>query len=361
MLFLFARKCILAIESYFLDKNVLTDTFFSYLHYDIDLTYTISKKGIMKKRISILLLILSVATYSFGQSAQVLEKEIMEYAKKQYPDDKKMQRVTYNLQVESYNYLSTVTDAEILRLVESKYPKDYNMQKLTYDQQVEAKAYMQRALDEESKQLAISQYPSDYHMQKYVYERNLEAKGYNPVVTMPKVEATKAIEPKNQSSGLAATLRKMAEDLYPNDVAMQNKVYAEQVEAYKYLKTVTDIELRNSVLKKYPNDFVTMKTVYDNTVAERASSAANSSTAPTSPTPPQPSITEIIAALKAKVRAEYPDDKDKQRRAYNEQAEAYNYMARVHNMKIKKVVVELYPGDYVTQMEAYDNWIKNLR
>lgn len=309
----------------------------------------------MKKRISILLLILSVATYSFGQSAQVLEKEIMDYAKRLHPNDKKMQRVTYNLQIEGYNYLSTVADPELLAIAEAKYPKDYNMQKLTYDQQVEGKRYMQSAMDEESKQLAVSQYPNDYHMQKYVYERNLEARGYNPVVQMPKIEAIpQKEEVKDQPASLSSILKSMAEQEYPNDLAMQKKFYAEQVDAYKYMKSVTDIELRNSVYRRYPYNYVKMREAYNATLAERASAQDTSASS-------QFTKEQVIAILKKQVREEYPNDQEKQRQAYNQQVVAYNYMLRVQNMQIKKLVQELYPTDFVTQQEAYDNWIKNLK
>jgi hypothetical protein len=133
-------------------------------------------------------------------------QKIKEFAKREYPDDYRMQQYTYNKQLSGYNYMKDVTDKEVKKIAEREYYDDYAMQKYTYDKQLGAKSYMYNVKDAEVKQIAEREYPSDYAMQKYTYDKQLVAKEYMKSVT-------------NQSA------KQQAINEYPNDYAMQKYVY----------------------------------------------------------------------------------------------------------------------------------------
>ena len=134
------------------------------------------------------------------------ESEIQEFARKEYPDDKRMQSYVYEKQAAALRYLGTAKDGESLKFAQREYPEDYAMQKYTYDKQTTAKRYIQSVDDEELKAFSAREYPQDFAMQKFTYDKQYSAKGY-----MSTVE-NKAVMAK-------------AEREWPQDYAMQKYIY----------------------------------------------------------------------------------------------------------------------------------------
>lgn len=141
-----------------------------------------------------------------NKSASTVQKEIKDFAYRKYPNDKKLQRYTYNKQVSAYNYLLRVKDIEIKQFAQKKYPDDYSMQKYVYDKQVSAKRYMKNIDDQGIYRFSQKKYPNDYSMQKYVYDKQLSAKKYMETI------------PHNKAWSVAK--RK-----YPYDYSMQKYIY----------------------------------------------------------------------------------------------------------------------------------------
>ena len=139
-------------------------------------------------------------------SNQSIEKEIREFARREYPNDTSMQKYTYDKQFADYRYMLGVKDSEVKNIAVREYPNDYSMQKYTYDKQFSAKQYMQNVNDAEVEGIARYEYPNDYSMQKYTYDKQLSAKQYM-----------------NALPYSSAKLR--AQEEYPNDYSMQKYTY----------------------------------------------------------------------------------------------------------------------------------------
>lgn len=67
--------------------------------------------------------------------------------------------------------MKSVTDYEVLQVAKREYPNDYSMQKYTYDNQLSAKNYMNSVSNYSAKKQAEKEYPNDYLMQKYTYDK----------------------------------------------------------------------------------------------------------------------------------------------------------------------------------------------
>jgi len=113
-----------------------------------------------------------------ASKAQDLDSEIREFAKREYPVDKRMQNYVYEKQAAALRYLGTVADNESLKFAQREYPEDYAMQKFTYDKQTAAKRYIQSVDDEELKAFSAREYPQDFAMQKFTYDKQHSAKQY---------------------------------------------------------------------------------------------------------------------------------------------------------------------------------------
>ena len=134
------------------------------------------------------------------------ESEIQDFAKREYPDDKRMQNFVYKKQAAALRYLGTVTDGEALKFAQREYPEDYAMQKFTYDKQTAAKRYIQSVSDEELKAFSAREYPQDFAMQKFTYDKQFSAKTY-------------------MSSADNKAVKARAEREWPRDYAMQKYTY----------------------------------------------------------------------------------------------------------------------------------------
>lgn len=132
--------------------------------------------------------------------------EIQEFAKREFPDDKRMQNFVYKKQTAALRYLGTVPDSDMLKFAQREYPEDYAMQKFTYDKQTAAKRYIQSVDDEELKAFSAREYPQDFAMQKFTYDKQFAAKGY-------------------MASADNKAVKAKAERKWPRDYAMQKFTY----------------------------------------------------------------------------------------------------------------------------------------
>ena len=83
-------------------------------------------------------LLVIVATIAFVGNAAASEAECREIARREYPDDARMQQYVYNQQMSADRYMATVTDADVKQIALREHPHDFSMQKYVYDQQVAA-------------------------------------------------------------------------------------------------------------------------------------------------------------------------------------------------------------------------------
>ena len=139
-------------------------------------------------------------------SNQSIEKEIREFARREYPNDTSMQKYTYDKQFADYRYMLGVKDSEVKNIAVREYPNDYSMQKYTYDKQFSAKQYMQNVNDAEVEGIARYEYPNDYSMQKYTYDKQFSAKKYMNALPY-------------------SSAKSRAQEEYPNDYSMQKYTY----------------------------------------------------------------------------------------------------------------------------------------
>lgn len=102
--------------------------------------------------------------------------QIKAFAKKQYPNDYKMQKFIYDQQMEAYDFMQRKNASDIKVFAGKQYPDDYNMQKFVFNQQTDAYNFMKKQPDSDIKAFAEKQYLEDYNMQKFVYEQQIEAK-----------------------------------------------------------------------------------------------------------------------------------------------------------------------------------------
>ena len=119
-----------------------------------------------------ILLIVSIVLLSVNSiMAASIESKIIDFAKREYPNDSRMQNYVYKKQKAAYNYLRTVKDQEVMDIALREYPYDYAMQKYIYNKQLTAKRYMKTVEDIEVKKISTRAYPFDYSMQKYIYDK----------------------------------------------------------------------------------------------------------------------------------------------------------------------------------------------
>ncbi len=138
--------------------------------------------------------------------SQSAEEEIRDFAKREYPNDYKMQQYVYEKQISAHRYMSNIADSEVQKIAIREFPNDYSMQKYTYDKQLSAKRYMSIVADKEVKKIATREYPNDYSLQKYTYDKQFSAKQYMTV--MP-----------------TSNSKSKAQREYPNDYSMQKYTY----------------------------------------------------------------------------------------------------------------------------------------
>ena len=84
------------------------------------------------------------------------ESKCKDIARREYPNDARMQEYTYKKQLAAYRYIKTTAkDSDVMKIALHEYPNDYSMQKYTYDKQSAAKRYMAKVTDREVKEFAL--------------------------------------------------------------------------------------------------------------------------------------------------------------------------------------------------------------
>lgn len=78
-----------------------------------------------------------------SQEDSAVYEKMKEKAKRDYPGDYYMQKNTYDMNVEAYEYMKTVKDIKLKNSVQREYPGDYYMQKGVYNMQIDAKEQLQ--------------------------------------------------------------------------------------------------------------------------------------------------------------------------------------------------------------------------
>ena len=101
-----------------------------------------------------------------------------------------------------------------------------------------------KIIQKEIKEFAYRKYPFDESMQKYVYKNQVNA--YKYLLTVQDIQ-----------------ILKIAERKYPDDYEMQKYVYDNQLSAKKYMKSVKKSRLKSMAIDKYPNDYEMQKYIYD--------------------------------------------------------------------------------------------------
>ena len=66
-----------------------------------------------------------------------------------------------------------------------------------------------------------------------------------------------------QSASIKRQCRDFAAREYPKDAGMQGYIYEKQINAYRYLRTVKDPEVKSIALREYPSDFSMQKYIYN--------------------------------------------------------------------------------------------------
>ena len=112
-----------------------------------------------------------------------IHEAIIEFAKKEYPENIDMQSYIYNEQIVAFFYMKSVNDPELKKYAVREYPMNFVMQQYGYEEQVKAKAYMATIKDAELKEFAVNEYPDNYSMQQYTYDIQVVAKAYMQSVT----------------------------------------------------------------------------------------------------------------------------------------------------------------------------------
>jgi len=172
--------------------------------------------------------------------------------------------------------------------------------------------------DAEVKEIALREYPNDYAMQNYVYDQQLAAKQYVGTVTDGEVKQIALRE-------------------YPNDYSMQKYVYDQQLSAKRYMAEVTDREVKQIALREYPNDYAMQNYVYDQQLAAK-----------------QYAGTVTDGEVKQIALREHPNDYSMQEYVYDQQLSAKRYMAEVTDREVKQIALREHPNDYSMQKYVYD-------
>jgi len=99
----------------------------------------------LKKILTLLMVIVLSFNISFASNNQILDR-----AKKEYPNDIKMQQYIYEKQLSAYNYMNTVNDQEVKNMSTSEHPNDYLMQRYTYNNTIRRKKLYECCLESEN-------------------------------------------------------------------------------------------------------------------------------------------------------------------------------------------------------------------
>ena len=101
-----------------------------------------------------------------------------------------------------------------------------------------------RSIEQEINDFAEREYPNDYKMQKYIYNQQIES--YKYMSTVGDMEC-----------------KNFAQREYPNDYRMQKYIYNQQVDAKSFMKNASNKYSKSKAQREYPNDYRMQKYIYN--------------------------------------------------------------------------------------------------
>lgn len=182
------------------------------------------------------------------------------------------------------------------------------------------------------------------HIKKLSTDRNYRANFESPQQQEIEESESKDDDYKHSKNGqkseesILADIKEFAKREYPNDKQMQTYTYNEQLKAYKYITTVTDMEVLKFAEREYPYDYSMQKHTYDNQVSAKRYM--------------QGVLDEEIKSFSVR---EYPYDYSMQKYTYDQQLSAKEYMQGLNTNSAKTKAIREYPNDYTMQKYTYDN------
>jgi len=153
--------------------------------------------------------------------------------------------------------------------------------------------------------------------------------------------ATNPVANSSEAASVESQIRQFAAFEYPNDSQTQQYVYNQQISAYRYMQSVSDIEVNQIALREYPNDYSMQQYVYDNQLAAKRY------------------MTTVVdrEVIQIALR-EYPNDFSMQKFVYDNQVSAKQYMATVSNQGARRNAMREYPNDYSMQKYIYERALR---
>lgn len=143
---------------------------------------------------------------------------------------------------------------------------------------------------------------------------------------------------------IKAKIKRFAKKEYPEDKEMRDYVYANQVEYYLYMESVSDNELKEIAISEYKNDYGMQQHIYDkNVVAKKYIN----------------SVTDM--EIKEIAKQVFPKDYEMQQHIYDQQITAKKIMLDISESPAKERAVNNFPKDYEMQVHTYEEMQAELK
>lgn len=157
-------------------------------------------------------------------------------------------------------------------------------------------------------------------------------------------DLAKSLQKENDSksieSDIRAQIRQFASKEYPKDKEMQDYVFSNQLEDFKFMDNVKDKQVKNIAIKDWPEDFTMQKHVYEKNIVSKNFMKSVSD-----------------KKLKKYAKKEWPSDFTMQQHVYEEQLEAKNQMIEFKHRDFAKRAEEEWPEDFTMQVYFYEKLV----
>ena len=135
---------------------------------------------------------------------------------------------------------------------------------------------------------------------------------------------------------IKAKIKRFAKKEYPEDKEMRDHIYKNQVKAFLYMETVSDMELKEYAIGEYKNDYDMQQHIYDkNVIAKEYMNSV------------------VDTEIKEIAMQDFPKDYDMQQHIYDKQLSAKKEMSEIPNSSTKENAISDYPKDYDMQIYVY--------
>lgn len=166
--------------------------------------------------------------------------------------------------------------------------------------------------------------------EKEEVETNLVEKS-NAIKEVKSEEKEPEIEKK-----IKAKIKRFAKKEYPEDKEMRDHIYKNQVKAFLYMETVSDMELKEYAIDEYKNDYDMQQQIYNkNVIAKEYMNLV------------------VDTEIKEIAMQDFPKDYDMQQHIYDKQLSAKKEMSEIPNSSTKENAISDYPKDYDMQIYVY--------